>query len=334
MNKLLILSMSCNSKDFLLEEDMIRETWAKKILNNEYENIEWYSYRSSYDKEYHINKKKHIIFIPSKDDLKGTYEKTIKAYKYCIENFDFDFLARTNTSTYINIACLNNLVSSLDKNDNNFYQPRLIANEESEMRVYACGLFTLYSRKVVNDTIISKDLKIRNVDDAIIGLRLNKYYEKIGESYSSKFVQMDMKWFENDKKIDTNNIDNIIAFRIKDEKRKNIKEKIKCLQAYFDSKTIDALPKLYSPNFISTSHGTKTIEYFIKQEKRIIRPKIQETVVSYPKIEKNPLSYEDHDERKAPTRVSPILVRRNYHYSAMNKDKKDINKIRRIKINF
>ena len=73
--KILILSMSCNQEAFLNEENTIKETWAKDIIDGKYPNITWYAYRNTlHDKPYDMN---NIIYVPENDDRNHTYQKTI-----------------------------------------------------------------------------------------------------------------------------------------------------------------------------------------------------------------------------------------------------------------
>ena len=81
MKNILILAMSCNQDFFIREEELVRETYAKRILDKEFEHIDFWSYSASLDDKIHINKKLHRIEVPCDDSLKGTYQKTIKTFK-------------------------------------------------------------------------------------------------------------------------------------------------------------------------------------------------------------------------------------------------------------
>ena len=56
------------------------ELYAKDIINNEFTNVDFWSYTASTDGKYHTNKKLHRLEVPTDDTLKGTYEKTIAVF--------------------------------------------------------------------------------------------------------------------------------------------------------------------------------------------------------------------------------------------------------------
>lgn len=48
--------------------------------------------------------------------IPGVFQKTIKAFNYCLDNFSFDFILRTNLSSFYNYKLLEEKVSLLEKN--------------------------------------------------------------------------------------------------------------------------------------------------------------------------------------------------------------------------
>jgi len=119
MKKCLILCMSCNIPFFQKEEKLISQTWGKDVFNGKYPNINIAIYSASEDGKYHYNKNTHKLLVPSGDGLFDTFEKTKLAFKAAnsiAELKDYDFILRTNTSCYINIKLLNNLLDILDEN--------------------------------------------------------------------------------------------------------------------------------------------------------------------------------------------------------------------------
>lgn len=105
--KAIILSMSCNQERYINEEHIIRKTWGKDIIEGKYDNIELLFYRGGSDSTYLEN---NIIHIDEKDDLNGTYHKSLKAFRYIDDNFEYDYIIRCNTSNYINIEAINNFL--------------------------------------------------------------------------------------------------------------------------------------------------------------------------------------------------------------------------------
>lgn len=181
--KILILTMSCTQKAFLNEENTIRETWAKDIIDGKYPNITWYAYRNTlYDNPYDMD---NIIYVPENDDRNHTYQKTIACFKYINdhkEKFDFDFIVRTNTSQYVNVELLNKFVSGLDSNDETIYTSQICFNTSSHFKLYGRGNFVLFSRVVFDRILKASELypyggnKDLYIDDFVIANQLEKSY--------------------------------------------------------------------------------------------------------------------------------------------------------------
>ena len=114
--KILILTMCCNQELFQQQEYRLRtQLYAKDILENKYNNVDYWTYTASADGKYHVNKKLHKIEVPCDDSLYGTYDKTYKAFKLLNQlNIEYDYILRTNCSTYINIPLLKLFVNKLN----------------------------------------------------------------------------------------------------------------------------------------------------------------------------------------------------------------------------
>lgn len=190
--------MSCNQDLFKIEEDVIKKTWAKDIIDGKYSNIKYYSYSASENGTYSIDKVEHKICVDCDDDLFGTWDKTLKVLKIINQyKLKYDYIFRTNTSTYINVPLLDAFVQSLDKDDDKVYcamidAPKFITSP-FEYCCYAQGNAILLKKKYVdiitddknyinfikNDKI-TRDKKwdkyIFMVDDNVIGGILNRYF--------------------------------------------------------------------------------------------------------------------------------------------------------------
>ena len=114
--KILVLVMSCNEKHFVEQENVVRETWAKPILNGEVEGMDYWSYTSSCGKPSHIDYRNHVIYCNTGDGIYETYQKTIEAFKLIKDDtdFDFDFIYRTNTSCVLNYGLLRQFVETIE----------------------------------------------------------------------------------------------------------------------------------------------------------------------------------------------------------------------------
>ena len=98
--KVLFLVQSCNQERYIKEEQIIRETWGKYIRKN----CDLYFYRGWADITIVDG---DVILIKCDDSLNGTFLKTLYAFQIFSE-YDYDFIVRSNTSTYINVDLLLN----------------------------------------------------------------------------------------------------------------------------------------------------------------------------------------------------------------------------------
>lgn len=192
--KILILAMSCNQQHFRLQEKNIKQLYAKDILEKKYENIDFWIYTASDDNKYHVNKNTHKLYIPCDDTLEGTYEKTYKCFNLINKlNFEYDYILRTNLSTYINIELLNRFVNELELDDIKVYAHKIYCTKNStgpkEWCLYGVGNGLLLSKHYINilannhiskykylDTIVKTDDKeYYKIDDNTIGYIINSY---------------------------------------------------------------------------------------------------------------------------------------------------------------
>lgn len=91
---------------------MVRETWAGDIMKGMYPNVDFYSYTASTDGKYHIDKTNHQLTVPCDDGFHGTAEKTLKVFRLIEEkmNLEYDYMFRTNASTFVNVPLLYSFV--------------------------------------------------------------------------------------------------------------------------------------------------------------------------------------------------------------------------------
>lgn len=116
--KILVLAMSCNQDHFREQEKVVRETWAKPILEGKYDNIDYWSYTASSDNKEWIDKEKHVIYCSGGDGIYQTYQKSVSCFRQLINNnIEFDYIYRTNTSTVLNVGLLNAFVQTLNPDD-------------------------------------------------------------------------------------------------------------------------------------------------------------------------------------------------------------------------
>ena len=119
MVKILILAMSCNRKFFEDEEQMIRQfSYAKHVLAGKYPDVDFWTYTASGDGKVHVSVKNRKIGVPCPDDIDHTFIKT----KLTLQALDaagvqYDYIFRTNLSTWVNVPYLVRFVNSIPEVD-------------------------------------------------------------------------------------------------------------------------------------------------------------------------------------------------------------------------
>ena len=190
--------MSCNDSFFLKEEEIISKTWLNKIP----ENIDYCFYRGDETLEKHkYNKEEHLLNLRCEDNIENTFKKTYYAFNIIGKIFkDYDYVFRTNTSTYVNLDLLNNFIQRLD-NDEILWTGELYSLSNSfcpyPLYLYGRGNGIILSKKLIN--IINKEglgyLYLEKCDDWIIGNILNSYWIRKGKNYLDYIKGYTHGWF-------------------------------------------------------------------------------------------------------------------------------------------
>lgn len=180
--------MSCNEERFINEEETIRETWGASIINGEVENLSIIFYRGG-DVESFDDEKK-VLTLNVADDLNNTYNKTIKAFNFFKKNdIEYDYIFKTNTSTYINVEALLQFLKFEDIDKEIVYTPCLNINKDCSSVPFGVGYFLIFPKYMVESVFLSYTLNnfIGNgVDDANIGFLMANLY---GGSYVVKHLR-------------------------------------------------------------------------------------------------------------------------------------------------
>lgn len=200
MKKILILAMSCNQDFFIKQEKAIKDTWAKDIINNKYQNIDFLIYKGDSEKNV-LDKNENTLYLRCEDDINNTFKKTYYALSLISKNFDYDYIFRTNTSTYINVKLLNEFIQSLE-DDSILWTSDMYSLSESlcpyPLYLYGRGNGLLFSKKLVN--IILKEginfIYLRQHDDWTIGNILNSYWMKNDENYLDHIKNLTHGWYK------------------------------------------------------------------------------------------------------------------------------------------
>jgi len=106
--KVLISVLSLNKEPYIGLEKTIRETWASESR----EDVEVIYY---YGDSNEIKLIGDRLFLDSSEGLMGIGYKTLKMYEYVLENFTFDYIFRTNSSSYVNIEKLLDFIENKPK---------------------------------------------------------------------------------------------------------------------------------------------------------------------------------------------------------------------------
>lgn len=191
--KLLILMMSCNKDHFIKQSKISKESLRRQIEHHKLENdIMVYDYIGD-------NESNHIdgstIYLTSNDDADHTFDKTYDCMKFInSQNIEYDYIFRTNTSTFINVKLLYEFVKFVQPNDvlwtSEIYSTYDIKCPEI-YDPYPRGNGLILSKTILdiimnhyddsNNTHITHEIfkKAVNVsDDGCVGTILNTYYKK------------------------------------------------------------------------------------------------------------------------------------------------------------
>lgn len=171
-SKLIILVLSHQSKLYQNLEKCIRSTWGSM----KYENVKIFYYYGG-NKNFIQNDK---IFHNVLDTMSNIGFKTLYSYEYLLKNFDFDYVFRTNSSSYVSIP---NILEYLDgKPKERFYngiiekyyfRNSLFSKKLALDFVSGSGYFL--SKDVVVSIVENKNLWNHTyIDDVSLGMLCNK----------------------------------------------------------------------------------------------------------------------------------------------------------------
>ncbi|MEI6269355.1 MAG: hypothetical protein WCP01_10780 [Methylococcaceae bacterium] len=116
-----------------------------------------------------VNKVDDKIFTSVPETYMNTNPKTIAGLRYVLNHHDFDYLLRTNSSTYINTHLLLQYANELPTSK---YYGGFLGQHCGEN--FASGTCTLLSRDVVNMICNDPNWEYDHIDDVAIGRSLNR----------------------------------------------------------------------------------------------------------------------------------------------------------------
>lgn len=210
--KILILVLGCDPKvdPFFTDQylNVVRKTWASDLPDR----VKVLYYYGSDHTELEDN---DILALKCEDDFQNTYKKTYLAFNWIMNNMkgDFDYVFRTNTSTYVNVQNLMMFVDFLAK-DQCWYGSDIYSLSEAcapyPLCPYCRGNGILLSRRQV-ESILQDGISILylgQTDDIGLGNVMNgmwiKYHHNDDMKYHERLKGLPHSWYKCiDKSFDT-----------------------------------------------------------------------------------------------------------------------------------
>ena len=172
--------------------------YLSKISSNAQQNI-WKKYKQKYEIFHFVGKEdlgsrevnyidnldKNYLFINTDDGYKSIAEKTLLAFERVNRDYDFDYIFRTNTSSYINFSRLEKFITD-NENILDYCGKKLITREGD---VIASGAGFFLSRKNIELIIDNKNYYEETLPDDVAIARLLKRFN----IYPNDSIREDLK---------------------------------------------------------------------------------------------------------------------------------------------
>lgn len=169
--KFIILLMSCNKPLYLKEEQACRETFLKDA---EGADIPFWFYRGGEERQFIDTDR--VMHFNCPDGLGGTSKKTVLAMTVSLQLGDWDYLIKTNVSTWLNIGKIAEAIDKWDgRSDHKIYGARYLVNTSSKNVPFPRGHFSIFSRDMVEGIVkwspkLIGEENFPKTDDTLIGL--------------------------------------------------------------------------------------------------------------------------------------------------------------------
>ena len=214
--------MSCNQPLYENEEQACRDTFLKDA---EGAGLSYYFYKGT-DGELSIDQESHTMLLPVHDGLGATSRKTIMAFHEALKMEDWDYIIKTNVSTWLDIPKIMKAVDKWEgREDRNIYGARFIANDASKKVPFPRGHFVIISRTIVEGIVKFGPLLVKangmpKTDDTLICLSMLYYLQKIlNDSYQEKLMEVPSVIEWDDMIQDSREWSDALSIRCKDEKQ-------------------------------------------------------------------------------------------------------------------
>ena len=171
--KLLVLSMSADYPIFNELEKVSNRTW-RNIDHKKYKNIDvdfWTYTDAKRNEETHVDEKNHIIYIKkdySGDGYSQTFSKTIYALQEINKlGIKYDYLIRTNNSTWVNIPLINHFLS-YQEDDSQIFCGMIYSFFWSAFNMFAGGELMIFPKRNI-DIILGLEQKPEEFEKRNVG---------------------------------------------------------------------------------------------------------------------------------------------------------------------
>lgn len=184
--KVIILVLSNKVEPYISMTNTIRETWASELSDN----IEIFYYFGNSDELRVVGDE---IFCPFEDTYTNMGYKTISSFQWLLENKKFDYIFRTNASSYVNQKKLYEFIDNKPKY--NFYCG-IIPFEHLKF-CSGCGYFL--SRDLVKLVVENRDIWDHNlIDDVALAKLLSMFSVPLND----KAKRFDIDKYDDNDEID------------------------------------------------------------------------------------------------------------------------------------
>jgi len=197
----------------------------KKLLSNYYKKfnndvstyfVKYNNYvKDTYGSNYYIED--DIIYVNGKESfMPGILEKTLVSFKH-FNNFEFDYLIRSNISTIIEF---NKLISYLENNPIDYYgSGKLVDLQWSGWNgirdskwygtLFASGTSIIFTKNAINDIVANMNLvRMDIIDDVSLGIFVKEHKKHVIPKEVSKEYFCEVPYFMNN----SNSINNFIKY--------------------------------------------------------------------------------------------------------------------------
>ena len=163
--KVLILVVSSDTYPSRRNKRILEKTWIKNPLSNQ----QIFFYQA--DNFTGFGKEKMISLKVGKSTREMS-EKNLLAFDFALQNLEFDYLVRTNTTSYINLKKLNEFIENKFQNNDLVYAGKIMKTKDAENNSinFVSGACIIFSKETIKKITSNKEqLQLELWDDVGLG---------------------------------------------------------------------------------------------------------------------------------------------------------------------